>query len=165
MLLRRNIAICGIVVFLFIFLTTSIPINAADTTEQIINQIDQILNENPLKPGEKAQTITIAQDDTISLLVLRVTEGVWVKPHFHKTHDETIYVIKGSGQMLVNDKWVDIKPGSLHFNPMGKIHSVKHTGNEPLVVISIFTPAMKEPDRHFVDSSAPAPPTGLRPIQ
>jgi mannose-6-phosphate isomerase-like protein (cupin superfamily) len=34
---------------------------------------------------------------------------------------------------------------------MGKVHSTKVTGNEPLVVISIFTPAMKEPDRHFVE--------------
>jgi mannose-6-phosphate isomerase-like protein (cupin superfamily) len=165
MLLKRNITICGIVIFLFIFLTISVSIRAADTTSQIITHIDEILKDNPLKAGEKAQTINIAQDDTISLLVLRVTEGVWVKPHVHKTHDETVYVIKGTAQMLINDKWFDIRPGSLHFNPMGKIHSVKHTGNEPLVVISIFTPAMKEPDRHFVDSVAPAPPTGLRPIQ
>jgi mannose-6-phosphate isomerase-like protein (cupin superfamily) len=150
MLSRRNITLCGIVVFLSIFLATLVSIDAADTTSQIINHIDEILQANPLKAGEKAQTITIAQDDTISLLVLRVTPGVWVKPHVHKTHDETVYVIKGTGQLLINDKWVDIKPGSLHFNPMGKVHSVKSTGNEPLVVISIFTPAMKETDRHFV---------------
>jgi len=151
MLTKRNITIYGIVIFLFIFFATLVSLNAADTTSQIINHIDEILNANPLKAGEKAQTIPIAQDDTISLLVLRVAEGVWVKPHVHKTHDETVYIIKGTGQMLVNDKWVDIKPGSLHFNPMGKVHSVKNTGNEPAVVISIFTPAMKELDRHFVE--------------
>ena len=151
MLSKRNITIYGIFVFLFIFLATLVSINAADTTSQIINQIDEILKDNPLKAGEKAQTITFAQDDTISLLVLRVTEGVVIKSHIHKTHDETVYVVKGTGQMLVNDKWVDIKAGSLHFNPMGKVHSVKVTGNEPAVVISIFTPAMKEPDRHFVE--------------
>jgi mannose-6-phosphate isomerase-like protein (cupin superfamily) len=138
------------VVKLFLSFSSLAPLNAADTTSQIITHIDEILKENPLKAGEKAQTINIAQDDTISLLVLRATEGVEVKPHVHKTHDETGYLIKGSGQMLINDKWFDIKPGSLHFNPMGKVHSVKNTGNEPLVAISIFTPAMKEPDRHFV---------------
>jgi mannose-6-phosphate isomerase-like protein (cupin superfamily) len=151
MLSKRNMTFCGIVIFLSIFLATSVPVKAADTTEQIIKHIDEILKENPLKPGEKAQTITFAQDDTISLFVLRATEGVVIKRHFHKTHDETVYVIKGTGQILVNDKWVDLKPGTLHFNPMGKIHSTKVTGNEPLVVISIFTPAMKELDRHFVE--------------
>ena len=151
MLSKRNITLSGIVVFLFIFLATLVPIKAADTTEQIIKQIDEILKENPLKPGEKAQTIKIAEDDTISILVLRVTEGVGVKRHVHKTHNETAYVIQGTAQLFINDKWVDLKPGSIHFNPMGKVHSVKNTGNEPLVVISIFTPAMKEPDRHFVE--------------
>ena len=151
MLSQKNISICGIVICLFFFLSTLTNLNAADTTSQIITHIEEILKENPLKAGEKAQTITIAQDDTISLLVLRATEGVVIKSHFHETHDETVYVIKGTGQMLINDKWVELKPGSLHFNPMGKVHSTKITGNEPLVAISIFTPAMKEPDRHFVE--------------
>jgi len=82
--------------------------------------------------------------------VLRILEGAEVKAHFHKTHDETVYVIKGTGRMLVNDKWVDIKPGTLHFNPMGKVHHTKNTGNETIVVISIYTPAMREPDSQFV---------------
>ena len=53
--------------------------------------------------------------------------------------------------MLINDKLVDIKPGSVHFNPMGKVHSIKHTGDGELVVISVFTPALKGPDRTFVE--------------
>jgi len=151
MLSKRNVTMCGIVVFLSIFLVALVPLNAADTTSQIINQIDEILNANPLKAGEKFQMINIVQDDTVTLFVVRATEGFFLKPHVHKTHDETVCVIKGTGQMLVNNKWVDINPGSLHFNPMGKVHSIiKQTGNEPLVVISIFTPPLKEPDRHFV---------------
>ena len=151
MLSRRNITICGIVIFLFIFITSLVSVNAADTTSQIITNIEEILNANPLKAGEKFQMINIAQDDTISLFVVRSIEGFFLKPHFHKTHDETVCVIKGTGQMLVNNKWVDINPGSVHFNPIGKVHSIiKQTGNEPLVIISIFTPALKEPDRHFV---------------
>lgn len=150
MLSRRNITIYGIVVFLFIFLATLVPINAADTTEQVINQIDEILIQNPLKPGEKAQTIKIAEDSTVTILLLRLVEGVEVKNHYHKTHNEIVLGIKGMGQMMVGEKWVDMKPGAIHFNPMGKIHAAKNIGNEPMVVISIFTPAMKEPDRHFV---------------
>lgn len=147
---RGNVATCGIVMFLFIFIASLPPINAADTTSQIMTTIEETLNANPLKAGEKAQMIKIAEDDTITLYVVRAVEGFLLKSHLHKTHDETVYVIKGTGEMLINDKWVDIKPGNLHFNPTGKIHSIKQTGTEPLVVISIFTPALKEPDRHFV---------------
>ncbi len=151
MLSQRNIIICGIVVFLFIFPATLVPINAADTTEQIVKQIDEILRDNPLKPGEKAQSIKIAEDDTVTLLVLRLVEGVEVKNHYHKTHNEIVFGIKGMGQVMVGEKWVDIKPGMLHFNPVGKAHAVKNIGKEPMVVISIFTPAMKELDRYFVE--------------
>jgi mannose-6-phosphate isomerase-like protein (cupin superfamily) len=148
---KRKIAMCGIVVFLSIFLVTLVSANAADTTEQVVNTIDQILKDNPLKPGEKSQMITIAQDDAITLYVMRFTKGLWIKPHFHKTHDETIYFIKGTAQMLINDKWVDMKPGTLHFNPMGKVHSLKSTSDEPTVIISVFTPAMKVVDRQYLE--------------
>jgi mannose-6-phosphate isomerase-like protein (cupin superfamily) len=73
---------------------------------------------------------------------LRVVEGAEVKSHLHKTHDEIVLGIKGIGQMMVGDKWVDMKPGTIHFTPMGKAHASKIIGKEPLVVISIFTPAM-----------------------
>lgn len=151
MLSKRNISICGIVGFLFLLFVCLASVNVVNAGEQILTQIEEILKANPLKADEKAQTITIAQDDTISLLVLRLAKGVGVKRHIHETHDETIYVIKGTAQLYINDKWVDIKPGSLHFNPMGNVHTIKNTGNEPLVIISIFTPAMKVTDRHFVE--------------
>jgi mannose-6-phosphate isomerase-like protein (cupin superfamily) len=149
MLSKRSISICGIVICLFFFFALT-TIRAADTTEQIIKQIDEILKENPLKPGEQAQTIKIAEDDTTTVLVLRLLEGVEVKSHFHKTHDEIVVFIKGSGQTTIGDKTMDMKPGTIHFNPMGKVHATKNIGNEPLVVISIFTPAMRELDRQFV---------------
>jgi len=41
--------------------------------------------------------------------------------------------------MLINDKWGDIHPGNVHFNAMGKVRALRHTGGEPLVVLSIFT--------------------------
>lgn len=150
MLSRRNISICGIVICLFFILATLTNLNAADTTSQIITHVDEILKQNPLKAGEQVQLINIARDDTITVNVVRIIEGAEAKRHFHKTHDETLCVIKGTGQTMINDQWVDIKPGSVIFNPMTKVHSAKNTGSGELVFISIFTPAMKEVDINFV---------------
>ena len=36
-----------------------------------------------------------------------------------------LYVIKGSGQMFINGKWIDVKPGTFHFNPMNKVHATQ----------------------------------------
>ena len=150
--MRRLIttAFIFIVSCLFLSLSTLGPVNAQDTTEQVISSIDDILKANPLPAGQKAQMIKIAEDNAITLYILRATEGVEVKPHIHNTHDETVYIIRGTAQMFINGKWVDLKPGSIHFNPMGKVHGIKQTGTEELVRLSIFTPAFKEPDRHFV---------------
>jgi quercetin dioxygenase-like cupin family protein len=149
-IMLKKVAI-AVVICLIILITTATNGKAADATSQLVAQVDDILNANPLKPGEKFQMINIAQDDTVSLYVVTMIGGHVVKKHFHKTHDETIYVTKGTGQLLVDDKWVDLKPGSLHFNPMGRIHSTRNTGNELLVFITVFTPAMKETDRNFIE--------------
>jgi quercetin dioxygenase-like cupin family protein len=150
MVFARKISLVVLMVSLFVLQATPSTSNAADPS-QVLANIDDILKANPLKPDQKSQSIPIAQDDTISFVVLRLTPGVVLKPHYHKTHNEAVYVVKGSGQMLIDGKWVDFKAGSLHFNPMNKIHSVKITGDEPTVAVSIFTPALKEDDRHFVE--------------
>ena len=149
MLLKRGISVCGTMACILFFLLTG-TIRAEDTTEQIIKNIDEILSENPPKPGEKAQTIKIAEDGTATILVLRLLEGAEIKSHIHKTHNEIVIFIRGNGQMTIDDKRVEMKPGTIHFNPMGKVHATKNIGAGPLVAVSIFTPAMRETDRHFV---------------
>ena len=147
---KRKITVCGIGLFLFSFFVISSLANAADTNHQIVANVDKILKENPLKPGETLQLIKVAEDDAVTIYVGRMIQGGQLKRHFHKTHSETVYVIKGTGQMMIDNQWVDLKPGSLHFNPMAKIHAPRHTGSEEFIFISIFTPAMKQADRYFV---------------
>jgi mannose-6-phosphate isomerase-like protein (cupin superfamily) len=147
----RNISFCAIIVFLALSLLTTVPAKAANTTEQILISIDDILAANPLSATDKVQMINVVQDDTITINVARFVEGAEVKPHFHKTHDEMVYVLKGSGQMFINGNWIDVKPGIFHFNPMNKVHATKNTGKEHLVIFSIFSPPMKGPDRYFLE--------------
>ncbi len=118
---------------------------------QIFSQIDELLEKNPLPSGQKAQIIKIADNDAATISLIRSIEGAGLKPHFHRTHNETLYAIKGEGQLYINDKWVDFKPGGVHFNPVGKTHTTKQVGTEPFVFISIFTPGMEDPDRQFVE--------------
>ena len=147
----RSFFTWAIVVCLVLSFLTAAPAKAANPTEQILTQIDDILKANPLSATDKVQMINVVQDDTVTINVARFIEGAEVKPHIHKTHNEMVHVLKGSGQMLINGKWIDVKPGTFHFNPMNKVHATKNTGKEPLVIYSIFTPAMKEIDRYFVD--------------
>lgn len=150
MFFKRRIRICGIGVCLLCCFAMSTLSHAGDANNQLVENVNKILAETPLKPGEKLQLIKVAEDDTVTIYVGRMIQGGQLKPHFHKSHAETVYVIRGTGQMLIDSKWVDLKPGSLHFNPIMKIHAPRQTGGEELVFISVFTPALKDPDRHFV---------------
>jgi quercetin dioxygenase-like cupin family protein len=150
-MVKRAILSWAIVLCLVLSFLTAVPSKAANPAEQIITQVDDILKANPLSSTDKVQMINVVQDDTVTINVARLIVGAEVKPHLHKTHNEMVHVLKGSGQMLINGKWIEVKPGTFHFNPMNKVHATKNTGNEPLVIYSIFTQPMKEVDRYFVD--------------
>ena len=146
MLSTKNLLILVVVIILL-----SLPnLNAADTNLQIVTNIEEILKQNPLEPGATTAQITRIEGDCVTIWVVQVPVGLELKPHYHNSHAETIYVVKGSGQIFSNDKWVDIKPGSIQYNPIGKVNGIRNTGNEPLVFISIFYPALKDIDSHFV---------------
>jgi mannose-6-phosphate isomerase-like protein (cupin superfamily) len=121
-----------------------------DTTRQVLAKADELLEKNPMAPGEKAQMIKIAQDDTITAYLIRMAPGAELGPHVHRTHDEIEYFIRGTALLFVNDTWVEVRSGMIHFNPMGKAHGMRNTGSEPFVALIAFTPAMRETDRHFL---------------
>jgi len=124
----------GIIICLCFFITTA---SVANATNQVLTTIKEVLKTNPPSAGEKIQMIKVAEDEMITFFIARIAEGAEIKPHFHKMHSESVYVIKGRGQILVGGKWVDIKAGSIHFNPMTQIHGLKNTGIGELVIIVI----------------------------
>jgi len=122
-----------------------------DASRQIIAQVDEILKNNPVPAGEKSRAVKLVDDDAISIIVNCMLEGAELKPHYHRKHAETECFIRGTGQLLVDDRWVDVGAGSLHFNPAHAVHAIRNTGTEPLVVLVLFSPGMRETDRHFTE--------------
>ena len=122
-----------------------------DALRQIITQVDEILKDNPVPAGEKSRAVKLVDDDAISIIVSCMLEGAELKHHYHKKHAETEYFIRGTGQLLVDDRWVDVGAGSLHLNPAHAVHAIRNTGTEPLVVLVLFSPGMRETDRHFTE--------------
>ncbi len=74
-----------------------------------------------------------------------------VKKHFHATHTESIYVLSGSGILLLNSDTLRIKPGDFIEIPPKTIHAVWVKSEEPLRVLSVQAPEFLGKDRHFVN--------------
>jgi quercetin dioxygenase-like cupin family protein len=63
--------------------------------------------------------------------------------HQHETEEEIIYVLSGKGETKVGDSIYPLEPGVTVFTEPGIPHGVKTIGDEPLVLISVFSPPVK----------------------
>ena len=48
----------------------------------------------------------------------------------------------GSGELLINGEWKQVKAGDVHVNPRGNVHATRVGADEDLQFVSIFTPAL-----------------------
>ncbi len=63
--------------------------------------------------------------------------------HSHEREEEIVYVISGQGETRVGNGVYPLEPGVMVFTEPGVEHGVKTLGDEPLVLISVFSPPVK----------------------
>ncbi|MBI5585428.1 MAG: cupin domain-containing protein [Deltaproteobacteria bacterium] len=114
----------------------------------LLNVMD-VLAEKPAPAGQDAYLLHLfhSPDITVSLAQIQGT----LNSHYHGTHSETIYVLKGKGQALVEGQWVDLTPGLVMHFQGGQVHGARAEAGDKLVFLCLFVPGMKEIDRVFVD--------------
>ena len=78
----------------------------------------------------------------LSVCVIRVLPGETVRPaHSHPNSEELIYIIHGSGKVMIEGEVGEVKTGSAVLFEQGKVHMLKNTGMEEMKVICFFAPA------------------------
>jgi mannose-6-phosphate isomerase-like protein (cupin superfamily) len=107
-----------------------------------------VLHENEVEeldlPGRRFRWLIA--DDRIraqhcSSCVIRIPPGEKVRPaHSHPRGEEVIYIISGSGRVLVAGEVAEIRSGSAILFPQGAVHMVHNTGSEEMKVICFFAP-------------------------
>ena len=116
-------------------------------------QMDKLMFDLPaLQPPADFENIhvqKVGSDQNSTSFIIWVKEEV--KPHYHETHTETLYVLEGSGMMTMGDEGQRIGPGTLLLIPKGTVHSVEVTSSEPLKVLSVQAPEFHGKDRHFTE--------------
>ena len=78
----------------------------------------------------------------MSVCVIRVAPGETVRPaHSHPNGEETIYIIQGTGRVLVSGEVAAVREGSAVLFPQGAVHMLQNTGKEEMKVVCFFAPA------------------------
>lgn len=85
-----------------------------------------------------------------SSVALVVVKGR-VDPHLHERSDETVYVLEGEGDLLLDREWRHVSAGTLVHVPMGVAHAFVNRHPERTVVLSTFTPPLVPGDRKVLE--------------
>ena len=76
-----------------------------------------------------------------SACVIRIAPGEKVRPaHSHPNGEEVIYVIHGSGRVLVSGEVQAVREGTTVLFPQGAVHMLHNTGPEEMKVVCFFSP-------------------------
>jgi quercetin dioxygenase-like cupin family protein len=80
--------------------------------------------------------------DHCSACMIRVAPGDKVRPaHAHPLGEEVIYIIHGTGRVLVAGEVSPVRAGCTVLFPRGAVHMLHNTGTEEMKVVCFFAPA------------------------
>ena len=107
----------------------------------IVNEIDI----EPLElPGRRLRWLVTKENvDAVhcSMCMIQVAPGETVKPaHSHPNGEEVIYIISGSGKVMVDCNVEPVQAGCAVLFPQGKVHMLANTGTEEMKVVCFFAP-------------------------
>ena len=96
-------------------------------------------------PGRRLRWL-VADDgikaENCSVCVIRVSPGDRVRPaHSHPEGEEVIYIMTGSGRVLVDGEVSSVRAGSVVLFPQGKPHMLHNTSDHEMKVVCFFAPA------------------------
>ena len=114
---------------------------AIDSTpdKALLLNLDQWLAANPVKAGEKPKMVKIFESPRSAMFFIN-SNGLVRPKHVHTSADELVMIYRGTGEMLIDGKWVPVKAGDVHVNPRGAVHATRCAPGEQLSIVSIFTP-------------------------
>ncbi len=112
--------------------------------------IDEIVKENELAKDENIKVIPIGENKSTSVYLIQVRENAEMDAHFHKSHDEIVYIKSGSGVLELDGTRYGIKDGMLLVIPRRTVHKFVNTGNEMNIAISFFSPPFDGEDIELI---------------
>lgn len=96
-------------------------------------------------PGRQLRWL-VAKDavdaNNCSACVIFVAPGERVRPaHSHPNGEEVIYLITGSGRVLIGSEIYPVRAGMAVLFPQGVVHMLHNTSAEEMKVVCFFSPA------------------------
>jgi oxalate decarboxylase/phosphoglucose isomerase-like protein (cupin superfamily) len=87
----------------------------------------------------------VTNAEHFSFGIVELAQGQGHARHNHPGSEEIIYVVSGQGEQMVDDQPpVKVGPGASIYIPADIYHSTLNTGNEPMKLVVVYSPAGPE---------------------
>lgn len=95
-------------------------------------------------PGRALRWV-VTQENTnaqhCTMCVIQVAPGETVRPaHSHPNGEEIIYIVQGSGRVMIDGIVEPVKQGCAVLFPRGAVHMLQNSGKEEMKVACFFAP-------------------------
>ncbi|MFP4072101.1 MAG: cupin domain-containing protein [Desulfovibrionales bacterium] len=89
-----------------------------------------------------AVLVSRTSSDVLGVSLLEIAPGVDVPAHVHDLQIDSIYVISGQGEALINGGWQPITAGDYVYVPPQEKHGVRNIGTGPLELFVHHSPPL-----------------------
>lgn len=110
---------------------------------KIVNILEE-MNKTSIDPEVGIAVVQGTAEPGVSIGLAVVTDSI--RPHYQKISDEIYYVLKGKGEITIDEEIQALKEGDVVSIPKGSVHGFKNTGHEPCLILFSSGPKF-EPDR------------------
>ena len=87
--------------------------------------------------GTGTMTARMFNDDAYRIIPTSIHAGGSIGDHVHESGDDLNYVLSGRGVAVCDGAEEILEPGVMHICPQGSTHSIKNTGDDDLVLLTI----------------------------
>jgi len=126
-----------------------VRVSAAETAKltPTVQNIDSLLSVYFLGDDQDFRSDMVASDSLSSVHLTQIRGAL--DSHRHVFHQETVWIIRGAGQLTLDGVKHKVAAGTLVTIPPDTPHSFYSLGKIPTVVISVFSPAFDGKDRVY----------------
>jgi len=118
-----------------------------------------IVDENSIEaidlPGRRLRWIVTKENTNAqhcTMCVIQVQPGQSVRPaHSHPNGEEVIYIVQGSGRVMIEGVVEPVQEGCAVLFPQGSIHMLQNTGDTVMKVACFFAPPSDLSTYRFFD--------------
>ena len=89
------------------------------------------------KGGEGRYIMKHYTDDKVKIMYGRLEPGCSIGLHTHEGNSEIMYILSGVATYIYEGDEEVVLPGEVHYNPMGKHHTLMNKGSEDLTFFAV----------------------------